>query len=126
MNLLWWRKKKLKDFTLTIIFDKSLKEDEGTFQTETKVISIPTIGNHIESTLAHELGHVMSMILRTPITRKAELYNSKGNIIAIKKLCVNEELICEEEAWAFARIIIPEKIDEKFAEYALRTHGKNI
>ena len=121
MNLLWWRKKKLKDFTLTIKIDPNITPG---FSTASKIVSFRVDDKHAKSILAHELGHVMSMIFRSPITRKSEVTDIQRNVIGLRELSQREELLTEEEAWTFARMILPGKIDEEFVEYALSTYGK--
>ncbi len=124
MNLLWWRKKKLNDFTLTITVDDSFKAGYGHLDTKDKIIVLSKNDTEIESTLAHELGHLMSLILRTPNAREKEFADQSGNILGLSFRAGDPNLKLEKEAWKFARMILPERINEEVAEASLRHYDK--
>ena len=112
---------KRKVVTFSVIIDDSKRKGWGGYDWEKKEIVLSLGQKHLESTLAHELGHFMSDFLNTPIAKEICPKNISGALERIKWFSPNL-IKLEEEAWKFAKMILPDKIDKKLIDKCLNTY----
>ena len=112
---------KKKSVTLTITVEPGREENHGGYNWAKQEILLPQKASNLESLLAHELGHFMSDFLDTPIAKDLCPKDTSGTLEYIR--WASPRIInLEHEAWYFAKLIRPNRINDTFVKECLYTY----